>query len=303
MKCQDVKTWLLRADSLESSAWPTSVADHVNECKKCARLAWKIRRLEESWRDQEMPEGVEEAKAAFLKKISERARPKRDKRLPEAPAPRVWRPVRWLVGAAAMFLVATGAVAYLLFAGGESRASSSDVVEKLVDWNLELSNADANERKRLLEENEEKLRDDLKKAELTEEERRLAEELLDSGHKLGVSEDPVKDAETITNISHKLLDRAGAAEVGKKKDSDKCANTYAKFMEHAVKPFFSNKLAQFKGPPPAHVEAKKGPDPGHQQRQFEKYWERSPERSRPDLHKKFDNFFKKNFGGPKGGKR
>ena len=70
MNCRAVKLWLLQAETLKATAWPSDIAEHVVACAACAKVAQKIRKLENKWRD-ELPVVAETqtAKAAFLRKL------------------------------------------------------------------------------------------------------------------------------------------------------------------------------------------------------------------------------------------
>jgi hypothetical protein len=308
MNCQAAKTFLLQAESLEATAWPSALREHVSACAKCARLAWKIRRLEDSWRDQAPPAEAETSKAAFLKKLGKRHAAKPAKNVPATePALRTWRPLRWLgaaaMTAAAMILIAIGGVGYLLFAPGETRASS-DVVDRLIDLNVEMSNADAKERQRLLSEHEGRLRNDLVGAKLTEEERQFAEELLESARELAENDDPIEDAGRITDLADQLKVREETAKkTGNDKEVERCKQHWEKVMKGGYNPIM-DRIIQFKTPEgmkkPGFDNFKKY-DPSKQQ-QLQKAAEIGAERFRQDARKTIESMRKKGGGkGPFGG--
>lgn len=334
MNCVYVHTWLMQVDSLLVKDWPRDMNRHLKQCAACAKLARSLFKLEASWRDIPVPEECEQAKVRFLKSLpaakpAKSTKPDKQHRLAPStspkPAGRPWHPIRW-IGAAAMVLIAVTAFAWLLFSPTPSRAASSDIVERLIDWNVALTNADADERKRLLQENEPKLREDLarEKPLLTAEDAKIAEDLLETGCWLAMNDDdPVAEAERITEISDKLYDRAAAADKkGNEKEKERCAWGADKFRHEAVRPMqkaltpLFMKFSQFKLPDPKKGVGKggfdkAGPDKGgfdkgglekawnQKKKELEKIWDRA-ERSRIDLHRKFDGFHKKGpskFGG------
>ncbi|HZZ81602.1 MAG TPA: anti-sigma factor [Gemmataceae bacterium] len=173
---------------------------------------------------------------------AEKAVPRRDRRGKETPArDSGWGGMRWLAVAAAVFMVIIG-IGLLL----PSRNSpGADVVDRLIEWNAELANAPAKERKRLLEEYE-SFNTDLKRAVLSPEERQLAETLLADGRKLATSEDALTQAEVVTSIADKLMSRAAAAaDKGNEKEIERHGTRYSRFNDRALKPMW-NRFATFK---------------------------------------------------------
>jgi hypothetical protein len=219
--------------------------------------------------------------------------------------------MRWLAAAACLFIGIIGVG--LLVPGRRSTDNniSASVVDRLVDWNVALVNAEPNKRKELLEEYE-GYSGELKKARpvLAPEECQLGEDLLESGRLLAIAEDPLAEAEAVTAIANKLFAHAAVAvEKGTEKDAERCGMRYSRFNAFAVRPMW-NRLDQFKSPDKNvgvdkdknGFDKDKGGSKGidkssvEQKRQFDALRQRSPEVSRPDLYKKFDMLSKK--GGP-----
>lgn len=336
MNCDYVQTWLMQVDSLLVKDWPRDMNRHLKRCAVCAKFARSLYKMEVDWRDQPMPPGCEDAKKRFLKTIDHPTKPIETEAPAAAetetrakPALHPWHPIRW-VGAAAMVLIALGALAYMLFGPSSTQAAPSTLIDRLIDWNVAITNADVERRKELLEE-EPTLRRELEKDEalLTLEEHELADELLRSGRWLAQNEDDiVKEAEKIEKISNLLADRAAAAEKkGNELDRDRYAHGYDRFMQYGVYPMQQWKTPLFmKFLAPKGLDFKKGPSDkggfdkdkgGWDNRDSEKersdrltaqkllldrIWQRTPDRQRPDLHKKFDGYSKKvgsmfKFGG------
>ncbi len=182
------------------------------------------------------------------------------------------------------------------------------VLDRLLEWNMAMASADAKTRKKLLDENEPSLAKELKSARLPTDELAMAENLLEIGRRLAQNPDPLQEATAITEVANKLLAQAETAEQkGKKKESERFGQGYNMFMQKTVNPFFDQvKAMQAKGPPP-----KGGFDYTKQKKEFEKLWQGSPQNTRPDMHKRFDNTNKKGpgfgpygpgFGGPSMGR-
>jgi len=348
MNCRSTKLWLLQAETLKQTAWPSEVAEHVVACAQCSKVARKMRKLENKWRD-ELPiaQETEAAKQDFLKKLRQRKTPLDPATVPalkpasvpemevetlpaDEPRPtpinaprkkkkakrlRAWQPLRW-AAVAAMILISISVLAYLLIAPGESVAATS-VVDRLIDLNLQMTNADAKDRKRLLEEHQENLLNDLNKARLTEEEQQFARELLDNCFYLAENDDPIEEANLITDLADKIKSREElASKKGNDKEKDKCNFQHKKVMQMGYNQII-DRISQFKTP-----EGMKKPgydsfmkyDP-MKQAQLQKMLEHERDRDRPDLRKTLESMRKKGpamigfgpghgpgFGGPgKGG--
>jgi hypothetical protein len=251
MKCQSLRNWVLQCESMQVQTWPKKLVRHVKRCRPCRHFARSVLRLEDRWKNYPLPKAAKKPSAAFLKQIIELENPP-TKETPEKPSkrkrvPLAFRPMRWIGAAAAMLLVAIAGIVIMLMSAGQSRANS-DVVERLIVWNLEMSNADAKERKRLLEEHDPKFAAELAKIQLTEDDRELAESLLENGRFLASSDDPDEEFENITTIGAELKNRYERAEhKGNERERERCANLYARFIAHDMNPLFE-RLKQMKPP-------------------------------------------------------
>jgi hypothetical protein len=338
MNCRAVKLWLLQAETLKATAWPDKIGEHVASCRTCSKVARKIRKLENKWRD-ELPVAAEtqSAKANFLKKLRQHEEPLEPVSVEEIdvlpmPAPskkkkrtrrRFW-PLPW-AAAAAVMLMCLSVVIYLLFAPGESHASS-DVVDRLIDLNLQISNADTKDRQRLLEEHEKLLRQDLSKAKLSDEEAQFAQELLDNCHYLAENDDPIEEVNLITDLADRIKSREEfAVKTGNARVKDQCSFQHQKVMQMGYHQII-NRISQFKTPEGAKkpgYESFMKYDPLKQQ-QLHKMLDNGANRFQADVRKALDSMRKKGpnigrgpgfgghpgfnaggqkggFGGPKGG--
>jgi hypothetical protein len=328
MNCRAVKLWLLQAETLKATAWPSDITEHVVTCGSCSKVARKIRKLENKWRD-ELPVVVEtqSAKAAFLKQLRQRQKPLEPISVEEidilpmpAPAalptkkkkrarPRSWQPLPW-VAVAAVVLVSIGIFSYFTLAPGESRAASVDVLDRLIDLNLQISNANAKERQRLLEEHQALLRQDLTKAKLTDEEEQFAHELLENCTYLAENDDPIEEANLITDLADKIKSREEVAiKTGNARVKDQCSFQHQKVMQMGYHQIIE-RISQFKTPEGAKrpgYESFMKYDPMKQQ-QLHKMIEvgHGANRFQTELRKTLDSMRKKSpanhrgpgFGGP-----
>lgn len=238
MKCQAAQFWLLQAESLRPKAWPTDIGKHVDGCAACAKFARDLRELEDQWREQPLPAGTK-AKSAFLKTLrqTEPAKPAEQPLLLKAR--RLMRkPLSW-AAAAAMFLLVIGGFAAMLMSPGKTEASS-EVVDRLIDWNLEMTAADPKERKRLLDENEAALRQDFQKAKpkLTPEQRELGERLLADGAWMAANDDPLEESKRVGGLADTLSDmsKANLGRKDREREREHCELLFMKVMHFGVHP-------------------------------------------------------------------
>src|SRR6266851_5557305 len=183
MICQTAQDWLMYAEHpVRLADAPSDVAAHIHGCRSCQKAMAKIVRLDEAWRGLSLPASAASAKAKFLERTLNRTLPHR------RPVP--WR---WLVPAglaAAISLVLLLAVGIGVGMWLLNRPSMSSpgpeiaknvpapkpqtdaevVLDKLVDWNLRLTESkDAEERVQLFSQNFELLKANLQNVSLVED--------------------------------------------------------------------------------------------------------------------------------------
>jgi hypothetical protein len=178
------------------------------------------------------------------------------------------------------------------------------IIDRLIELNMEMAGADSKTRKKLFDDKEESLRQDLQDARLPPDDQAMAEKLFEVSRRMAANAEIGLQVQAITDVADKLLLRAEAAEKnGKKKESDRAAIGYSMFVEKAMNPFFDKlKTMQAKVPP----DVKKGGggfDMAKFQKQFDFNRQRAPQFNRPEMHNRFDAQAKKGFGWPpmKGG--
>ena len=280
MNCESVQTWLLRADGLEPPYWSPAVAEHMQTCSACNSLAYDLLKLEEDWRHRPIPAECASAQSAFLKTLPAHC-------FNPMPAPRRrFTPLRW-AAAAAVLLVCAG-VAWMTLSPGDIRASS-DLVERLVDWNLDITTADLDQRHQFAGQ-EADFRQDLDKSNLTGEDRDLAEKLLENGRWLATNSDPLAEANRLTDLADNLIVKVDSAtKKGNESDSHRFASCYSKIMEKGVHPWMVKiaKNKAFEGEKKVGFDQFMDRDEQHQQ-QVEKVIKQVPRDFRPDLRKKLE---------------
>jgi hypothetical protein len=241
MNCREVQDWLLESeDARPESCDSPEMAAHLEQCAACRRLAAQLVELEVVWRDLPAPAAAEGAKADFLARLPELAASgSMSGAAGVSPVSRgaVTRR-RWLQrsAAAAAGLLAVGGGAWLLFSGREAEADD-DLMDRLVDWNLQLAEAASpDERERLYSEAE-PLQAAIAAAKLPPEHAALAESFLDNGTWLVSHQDPVFAADRFDGLAGRLLDLARAAgEKGNHKRMKRLLEQYNRVLETGVNP-------------------------------------------------------------------
>ncbi len=146
-------------------------------------------------------------------KVSPQAAPATEKAQPLS-EPRAVGATRWRSGrgvTAALLVLAASVAAFFLWHTPEAQATP-DVVERLIDWNLDLTQAqNPDERGRIYDEQAVKLKATLDQAELPDEDRQLAEKLLENSTLLAKNVDPEAEADRFDAIAAELVTRMNSA--------------------------------------------------------------------------------------------
>lgn len=134
MNCEECRIVLL--DGLESL--PRGEADaareHLRECRECAAIAQRLSRLDQLVRNRAIPP----AERARLAETIAQARLLA--RRPQARARRIVA-MRWRLAAAAVALISSGVGFFLLWGGHSASPPEGELLERLVEANLSLSEA------------------------------------------------------------------------------------------------------------------------------------------------------------------
>jgi hypothetical protein len=231
MTCESTHDWLLQADKPDNfDAAPAEIAAHVRGCADCQQLIRRINQTEMVWRTIPDSPRAATSKEAFLKRLVQPP-------MPATPAvrPGSWRQKLTWIGIAALFIVA-GAGVLFFWPPQQPVQAQSDVIEQLVDWNLELTEAATPaDRERIFAEKHEKLKFRMKQATLSDIDRELAENLLANGIWLVKNDDPVEELNRFHRVADRLLEKMQhAADKADAMQSERMARQYAKIAERGI---------------------------------------------------------------------
>jgi hypothetical protein len=213
--CDDAKSEML------DDASSVELAAHRETCAACRDYAARVRSLEVRWRSRPLPARAELAKQAFLDRLATPA-------VPASPSRRRWR---WSVAAVCCLLAGS---ALILFWPGDRVEARDDVLDQLIDWNLEVSEAATSiERQRIWDARQELLRLALRQAKLDQRERDLGERLLANAAWMAGHEDPIEELRRFHEVADRLLDGVNQAgpDVAR---SNKFARQFARVSERGI---------------------------------------------------------------------
>lgn len=195
MNCEQTRTWLLEADDPRPERCPALIGQHLAGCATCRAVATELGQLEQAYRALPAPPEAEPARLAFLKKLPATATPPRRLFLP-----------RW--GLAAAVLLSLGAALWFLAPAPEVQAAPT-LVERLVDWNVELADTPPAERGPVFAAKSATFQKEITTA--APSDRELAGLLLDNGAWLAKNDDPVATAERFSAVADQLVERMQSA--------------------------------------------------------------------------------------------
>ncbi|HLW66024.1 MAG TPA: hypothetical protein VKS79_12005 [Gemmataceae bacterium] len=230
MTCERAQHWILAvALPGELARAPRDIGEHIRQCDSCQRLIQRVVRLEENWRQQPAPASAERSQALFLQRLAEPPAPLIRK--PELPR-RNLRLARWMVAACVAAVVGLSIGVGVFSTSSTAHAESSDVVDRMIDWNLQMSEASTLEdRQRLFAERAESFKADLSKANLSESDRDFANNLMETGAWLASNDEPVEEADKLTTLADQIVTRAQTS--GRPMDEKKTARFVAQYQKVA----------------------------------------------------------------------
>lgn len=160
----------------------------------------------------------------------------------EKPAPRRWRSARGLAAALMVMAASVAIGVFLILPDGQG---APDVVDRLIDWNLDIAQAKKfEERNRIYSQQESDLKATLASAELPQEDRSLADAIMDTSIWLTKNDEPVATAERYNEIAEKLVDRLIAATANRDETRIvKLADAYRRLADRGVEPSFVQAVA------------------------------------------------------------
>ena len=111
-----------------------------------------------------------------------------------------------------------------------------DLIDRLIDWNLDLAAARVNDRAHLAEKAA-RLQGDVSRIALPPADRELAESLLQTGTWLAANDDPLGVAERFDAVADQLLGRIqAAADAGERKRTDRLSRRYRRVLKRGIDP-------------------------------------------------------------------
>ena len=231
MDCRAAQERLLSEETPTRDRLPVGeLADHVDRCGACRQFLSELAQLEQSWRAIPLPAGAEKGPEKFLEQF--RHAPASQ----SVPLPRRRQiPTRWLVAASILIAVAIGGG---FFITPPRAIASTDVVERLVDWNLSLAHAPSvGERGRIYADRVTLFTDELKRAEVPSQDRELVHSLLEKAPELVRVPDPLAEADRFNDLAEKLLARmSDATKGGDARRVDQSATLYRRVAELGIEP-------------------------------------------------------------------
>ncbi len=191
MDCRTTRDWLLQANDPRClDDGPGGLAGHVVACERCRRFAHVLARIESDFRQQPVPPESEAARQRFRRRLPPP--------VPVLPARGQWRFMhsRWALAAAVVLLAAP----IIWLSLPSPSAEAPDLVERLIDWNLEVAQAaDTHESQAA------GLRQAVKQADLPDDDRHLAEALLETGSRIAAAPDPTDQAHRFNDLADRLM--------------------------------------------------------------------------------------------------
>lgn len=281
MDCERARLLLLQSDDPRPAGCSSpELAAHVRQCLACRRLAGKLAQLEEAWRELPLAGNPERGQRAFLKRLA---------RDPSVARRRIrpWRatPMRWAAAAMLMLVLGLGTLMLLPVAPVQA---APDLVERLVDWNLDLAQAaDPADRSRIHGEHAAALADALKDARLPDEDRQLAERLLESGSQLARMDDPLVEADHLNDMTDILvIHLQHATNKGNNAKVNQLARQFNRVTENGLTPRMQKIAAA--GAAQAERLERFAERRARQAKQLEKMLEKAPKGAHKELKKAVD---------------
>jgi uncharacterized repeat protein (TIGR01451 family) len=230
MDCPQAREWLLQADDTRPERCASAeVAEHLQNCVACRSFAAELTQLEQDWRNLPLPAAAETARQEFVAGL-----PQASSTAGLNPAARQSsRAVRWAV--AALVLIGVGVAVWSLYPTPQAVAAPV-LIEKLIDWNLELAQAEsAAERERIYARQEATFTKAIRKSNLSKEDRKLAGLLMESGISLAQASDPMGQAEVLSEVDDQLVERLQTAAQGRNQEAvDRFAKLHGKVSKRGV---------------------------------------------------------------------
>jgi hypothetical protein len=233
MDCRQYEDRLLSAADVQAAAGMADAAAHAAQCQNCRRLAERVTALEQAWRTAPLPPAGVRAKQALLDRLATDvvlAKPGPQPRLAGSSRRRF---LKWCASSAAA-AATVGVGAWLLTS--QQQASADEVLDRLIDWNLKLSESPAGtDRQRLYDTQGVQLRTLVTHTRLTGPQGVMAQDLLAEAHWLARHSDPVAGAERFDRLADRFLQTAcEAATAGDQRRARRLMKQYNRLLEAGI---------------------------------------------------------------------
>jgi hypothetical protein len=206
MICPTARDWLLTADHpVRLADAPADVACHVHGCPTCQQVMARVARLDQAWRELPVPATAHAATKFLDQALNSPAQPR--------PSARRWALPAGVSAVIALTLVLV--IGLWLAAPTPMQANSEVVLERLIDWNLRMTESKSpEERAKLFAEHADSLKTDLNKVKWNAEDRQIAQTLYDNGAWLAANDDSLEEADRFTAVADQMLARMESAAGG-----------------------------------------------------------------------------------------
>ncbi len=218
MNCTEIQNWLLSADDRELAradhTAQSTVDQHLAGCYDCRQVADDLRQLEAQWRSLPLPPEASAAKTRFLMRLADQQLLPIAARVAASDVNSSGRVrvrsqplaggLRWAL--AASLLLACGGLIYQFGPSSEAQAAP-DVVQRMIDWHLELSAADADQRQEIFDQRAIQFTQALDEDQLPADDAELGRKLLDEAQWLVKNVDPLAEASHFSKLADRMLGR------------------------------------------------------------------------------------------------
>jgi hypothetical protein len=209
MNCREVQHRLFDSDDPRQAACDEPLARHLRDCEACRELSEQLAGIELTWRDLPDAPQTDAAKQAFLARwpalvaTAQAAQPidPRGRRSSRR------RMLQWCAASAASVL-AMGTGAWLLVSDQPARGDE-DLLDRLVDWNLRLTQTEStDDRNRLFEQQRSQFDTLLSEPAPAMGQAPLVRAFIENGRWLASHHDALTEADRFDGLADRLLESA-----------------------------------------------------------------------------------------------
>jgi hypothetical protein len=236
MDCRQAQHRLFDCEDPCLAACDVEVAQHLRDCSACRELSGQLTGMELTWRSlPELPE-AEAAKQAFLARQPATASDACVRQplslLPRRSSRR--RMLQWCAASAAS-LLAIGTSAWLVVSDQQARGDD-DLLDRLVDWNLRLTQTESSDdRNRLFQRERNQFDTLLAGPSLATGQLALFQAFVENGRWLAAHHDALTEADRFDSLADRLLQCATeAGTAGNLRRMSRLLTQYNRLLESGV---------------------------------------------------------------------